>query len=140
MTKVELASPEWMSLMRAQLMAAASNATPDTRFSVTETFTDVPPHLDRHGNGQIAWHCVIEGQQVRFGETALAEADIKSRADYVFILPVARRIYTPEVMEEVAAYKASGVKQGKYLSAVRDGVQVPAFLREVHNEMARRTL
>jgi len=139
MEKVELASPEWMGLMHSLLAEHARAAPGDTDFSVCETFTGVPKHLDRQGGGAISWWCRVKGSRVEFGEGRIDDADVESQADFEFILPVARWIYADEVMAEVAAYKQRGVEAGKYATRVTDPTKVPAFMREVHNALAART-
>ena len=138
-SKVELASPAWMALL-AGLLQQYARQVPDLELSLCETFTGVPAHLDRGGDGTVAWHCILKGGEAHFSEGALAEADVLSQADYAFILPVARWIYTPEVMAEVEAYKARGAAEGKYRAAGRDPGKVPALFKEMHNDLARLTL
>lgn len=140
MSKVELASPAWMELLRDLLQAYAARTPADLELSLCEKFTGVPAHLDRNGDGTLAWHCVIKNGRAAFGEGVLADADLFSQADYEFIRKVATWIYTPDVMAEVDAYKASGVANGQYRPGGRDPAKVPVLFREMHNELARRTL
>ena len=139
MEKVELASPEWMSLLAGLLQDYARRLPPGLELRLCEVFTNVPPHLDRGGDGRLAWRCAIAGGRAEFSEGIDPDADLLSEADYSFILRVARWIYTPEVMAEVEAYKARGVAEGKYRTGGRDPAKTPALLKEMHNELARRT-
>ena len=42
-------------------------------FPISETGYIPAPHLDKHGNGVIAWHCFIKDGHVRFEESAIPE-------------------------------------------------------------------
>jgi hypothetical protein len=101
----------------------------------------VPKHLDKHGNGTIAWHCHLKGGKVAaFEETAIPEADVRSESDYDFILDIARRVYSPEAMPEVQAYMAKGAETGKTKSTSKNPTKVPASFTGMHNDLAIRTL
>jgi hypothetical protein len=109
--------------------------------SICEIFTKVPKHLDRHGDGIIAWHCIVEnGKLVKFEETAIAEADVRTEVDYDFVVPIAKKVYTPEAMAEVEAYMAKGAAEGKSKATGKDRSKVPASFIGMHNDLAVRTL
>lgn len=140
MSKFEFASPEWIAALK-ELLAEYTAKEPGLELSICEVFTGVPKHLDKHGNGTIAWHCHLkDGKVVAFEETAIAEADVRSETDYAFILPIARRVYAPEVMPEVQAYMAKGAETGKMKSTGKDPAKVPASFTGMHNDLALRTL
>jgi hypothetical protein len=139
-SKFEFASPEWLDALQERLAFYTEQAGPDLELSLCEVFTGVPAHLDKHGNGTIAWHCLIKNGQVHFEEVAIDEADVRSETDYEFILPVARRVYSPEVMPEVDAYIATGVADGRMKSTGKDRSKVPASFIQMHNDLAVRTL
>lgn len=140
MTKIEFAGPEWIAALRELLKVYTKKVGPELDLSICEIFTDVPEHLDKHGDGVIAWHCRIHDGNVHFAETAIAEADVHTKVDYDFILPVARRFYTPEVMDEVNAYIAKGQAEGKMISSGTNRTKVPPEFIGMHNDLALRTL
>ncbi len=138
--KFEFASPAWFDALKKLLAVYTERAGPGVELTICEIFTNVPTHLDKNGNGVIAWHCVIEGGRVRFEESAIAEADVHTEVDYDFIVRVARRIYTPEIMPEVDAYMAKGAAQGKLKSTGKNRTKTPPSFIQMHNELAERTL
>ena len=139
MDKIEFASPQWIAALR-ELLDKYTAKEPDLELSICEVFTGVPKHLDKHGDGTIAWHCRIKEGKVHFEETAIAEADVRSESDYTFIVPIARRVYAPEVMAEVEAYMAKGAADGRTKSTSKNRDKVPASFTGMHNDLAVRTL
>ena len=140
MTKIEFAGPEWIAALRELLNAYTMKVGPALDLSICEIFTGVPRHLDKNGDGVIAWHCRIHGGQVHFEETAIAQADVHTKVDYDFILPVARRLYTADVMDEVNAYIAKGQAEGKMISSGTNKSKVPPEFIGMHNDLALRTV
>jgi hypothetical protein len=140
MDKFEFASPAWLAALKELLVTYSKKAGDGLELSICEIFTGVPKHLDKHGNGVIAWHCLIKDGKVHFEETAIPEADVHSQADYAFIVPVARKVYSPEVMAEVEAYMAKGTAEGKMISKSKNRWKVPPVFTGMHNELAVRTL
>lgn len=140
MDKFEFASPAWIAALKDLLAAYTKKAGPGLELSICEVFTNVPKHLDKHGTGVIAWHCLIKDGKVRFEETAIPEADVRTEVDYAFIVPVARKVYSPEVMPEVEAYIAKGVADGKMKSTGKNRSKVPPSFVAMHNDLAVRTL
>ena len=139
MSKFEFASPEWIAALK-ELLVEYTAKEPGLELSICEVFTGVPKHLDKHGNGTIAWHCQIKDGKVHFEEAAIAEADVRSQSDYDFIVPIARRVYSPEVMAEVEAYMATGAADGRTKSTSKNRDKVPASFTGMHNDLAVRTL
>lgn len=138
MTKFEFAGPEWIAALRELLNVYAKKVPPGIELSLCEIFTDVPGHLDRNGDRTIAWHCRIKDGRVHFEETAIAEADVHTKVDYAFILPIVRWVYTKDVMKDVNAYIAKGVAEGKLFSTGTG--RAPREFLDMHNDMAARTL
>jgi hypothetical protein len=98
----------------------------------------VPAHLDRDGSGRIAWHCRIAGGRVAFHEGEVPEADIKTVADYDFVLQLARMKMEEETLAEYRALQAEGAAAGK-LNTTGDNSKVPPSFYGMHNEMAEVT-
>jgi hypothetical protein len=140
LNKFEFASPEWIAALKDLLVVYTKKAGPGIELSLCEVFTGVPGHLDKHGNGVIAWHCKIKDGKVHFEETAIPEADVRTEVDYQFILPVARKVYAPDAMAEIETYTAKGVAEGKMKSTGRDRSKVPPVFIGMHNDLALRTL
>lgn len=140
MTKFEFASPEWIAALRERLEYYTAKEGPGLELSICEVFTGVPKHLDKHGNGIIAWHCIIKNGKVHFEETAIPEADVRTEVDYTFVLPLARKVYSPDAMHEVEEMTAKGVASGKMKPTGRDRSKVPPSFVGMHNDLAERTL
>jgi hypothetical protein len=140
MEKFEFASPAWLAALKELLGVYTRKAGDGFELSICEVFTGVPEHLDKHGTGVIAWHCLIKDGAVHFEETAISEADVRTESDYAFIVPIAKKVYSPEVMPEVDAYMAKGIADGKLISTSRNRAKVPPFFSGMHNELAVRTL
>jgi hypothetical protein len=140
MDKFEFASPAWIAALKDLIAIHTKKAGDGLELSICEVFTNVPKHLDKHGTGVIAWHCLIKDGKVHFEETAIPEADVRTESDYAFIVPIARKVYTPEIMSEVDAYMAKGAAEGKLKSTSRNRSKVPASFIEMHNDLAVRTL
>jgi hypothetical protein len=141
MEKFEFASDAWLAALKVLIAKYAAEAGPDTNLSICEIFTGVPAHLDKHGDGIIAWHCIVEnGKLVTFEETGIPEADVRTEVDYDFVLPIAKTVYTPDAMAEVSAYMARGAAEGKSKSSSKDRGKVPPSFVGMHNDLALRTL
>ncbi len=136
--KVEFASPEWHAKLRELLDRYTAAADPALELTLCEVFTDVPAHLDRDGSGRIAWHCRISGGKVDFHEGEVPEADIKTVADYDFVLRLARMKMEEETLAEYRALQAEGAAVGK-LNTTGDHSKVPSTFHGMHNEMAEVT-
>lgn len=140
MEKLEFASPEWIAALKELLKVYTLKAGPGLELTICEIFTGVPKHLDKHGNGVIAWHCRIKDGEVRFEETAIPEADVRTEVDYQFVLPLARKVYSADAMQEIEAYSAKGAAEGKMKSTGKDRSKVPPVFIGMHNDLALRTL
>jgi hypothetical protein len=136
--KVEFAGPEWMAAIEAKFRRFAEGPGRDIKLSICEVFTDVPSHLDRDGNGRIAWHCHIGDGKLAFAYGEIDQADIKNIADYQTILPFARLMLTPETQEAYQRMAAEAMAAGK-LKRLGDPAKIPASLHGLHNEMAEIT-
>ncbi|HVY85451.1 MAG TPA: hypothetical protein VG943_09985 [Caulobacterales bacterium] len=137
--KVEFASPEWLQTLRGMIERYMALAPADLELSICEVFTDVPKHLDKNGDGVIAWHCRIRGGKLDFRDGAIDDADIKTVTDYAFILPFARMKIEPGNMAEYQAMQAEGAKAG-LVKHEGDRAKVPPAFYGMHNELADLTL
>lgn len=136
--KVEFASPEWHERLRILLDRYTAEAGPDLELTLCEVFTDVPAHLDPDGNGRIAWNCRIAGGEVEFRDGEVTDADIKTIADYDFVLRLARMKMEEGTLAEYRAIQAEGAALGK-LNTTGDPSRVPPSFYGMHNELAEIT-
>lgn len=137
--KVEFASPEWLETLRGMIERYMTLAPADLDLSICEVFTGVPQHLDKNGNGVIAWHCHIKNGRLEFRDGEVESADLKTIADYNFILPFARTKIEPGNMDEYQAQQAEGAKRG-LVQHSGDRSRVPPAFYGMHNELADLTL
>lgn len=137
--KVEFASPEWLDTLKGMIERYMALAPANLDLSICEVFTAVPKHLDKNGDGVIAWHCRIHGGKLDFRDGEIDVADIKTIADYNFILPFARTKIEPGNMDEYQAQQAEGAKRG-LVQHWGDRSKVPPAFYGMHNELADITL
>ena len=138
MSKIELASPEWLAALKGLIERYMKQAGDDVTLSICEVFTGVPKHLDKNGDGTIAWHCKIANGKLEFADGEIDEADLKTVADYDFILPFARMKIEPGNMAEYQKAQEAGVAAGK-LKRSGDITKVPPSFYGMHNELAEIT-
>jgi hypothetical protein len=140
MDKFEFASPAWLAVLKNLLAVYAKRAGDGFELSICEIYTGVPKHLDKHGTGALFWHCIIKDGAVHFEETAIPEADVRTQSDYAFIVPIARKLYSPEAMPDVLADLAKGAEEGRLILTSRNQAKVPPTFMNLHNDLAMRTL
>lgn len=136
--KIEFASPEWLAALERLVRDYTAKAGDGVELSLCEVFTGVPAHLDKNGNGIIAWYCRIKGGEVEFAEGEIPEADIKTVTDYQFILPFARLKIDPGNMADYEVKLAEGAKAGK-IDRRGDRSKVPPAFYGMHNDLAEIT-
>ena len=136
--KVEFASPEWLETLRAMMQRYTDMVGPDLTLSICEVFTGVPAKLDKNGTGVIAWHCFIKDGKVSFHDGEIPTADLKTVADYAFILPFAKMKIEPETAADYSRQQEDGAKAGKLVSS-GDRTKVPQAFYGMHNELADMT-
>ena len=132
--RVEFAGEEWFAELRRLLDIYVAAEPRDLRFSLCEVFTDVPAHLDRTGDGQVAWHCRISDGKPNFAFGEI-EADAKTVVDYQWVLPLARMKLGPDNAAEYQAISQAGAASGKMVST-GDYSKVPASFSQMHNDLA----
>lgn len=135
---IEFASDAWLEKLRGLLQKYTALAGSEVEFSICEVFTGVPKHLDKNGDGVIAWHCHIADGQVAFEEGAIESADLKTVADYDFVLELARLTIDETTREEYLRLQQVGAETGK-LDSRGDQSKVPPSFYGMHNEMAEVT-
>ena len=130
--KYEFASTAWMNALRREIEGMLRNAPPDLRFSFCEVFTGVPKHLDRNGTGVLAWSCTIEGSRANFVEVELDNTDIKTVADYAYLIPLTHWRLNDGRQAEFNAYLEEGARDGK-IKRSGDLSKFPAVLSGLHD-------
>lgn len=129
--KVEFAGPAWIDIARQVLTElAAEHGEPGQVVSVSEAFTDAPPHLA--DGGVAAWHFTLNGKTAHVEAGEAPDSDIVIRADYQASLPGARLVYTPEILAEMERNppdRSDGQIQG-------DMSRLPPWISELHNRLA----
>lgn len=129
--KLTFAGPEWIAAADAILQdLAATHGQPSDRFSLCERFTDAPREIAP--SGLAAWWFRLDGTTVKVGPGELDDADASVTADYTATLPIARLVYTPEVIAERRAKR----DRGELPSQQGDWSRAPRYLTELHNRLA----
>lgn len=129
--KVVLGSVEWLKLAREVLEElVAKHGEEGKSFSACEVFTDAPEGLAGPDPTTVAWHFRIDGKTVTVGEGEIEGADLNVRASYAQVLPLAKMVYTPEM---IAAARANRPEPDPEINAA------PEYLVELHNRLAVRT-
>ncbi len=133
-TKVVFASHEWIALARTILEdLVAEHGRSGRTFSVCEVFTNAPPGLAGDEETVAAWYFRIEGRNVEVGEGTIEGADMSVSVDYEEVLPVARLVYTPEILARREREQAEGT------AASERPANTPGYLVELHNRLAVAT-
>lgn len=136
--KIEFAGPEWHARLKGLLERYTAMVGPELELSICEVFTGVPKHLDRDGSGRIAWHCRIAGGKVDFQGGEVSGTDLKTIADYDFVLRLARMKIEEATLPEYRAIQAEGAASGKLIST-GDHAKVPPVFHGMHNDLAEIT-
>jgi hypothetical protein len=136
--RIEFAGPEWHARLKGLLEKYTALAGPGVELSICEVFTGVPAHLDEDGDGRVAWHCRIGGGKVEFRDGEIETADLKTVADYDFVLSLARMKIEEATMDAYRALEAEGLASGKLVST-GDKSRIPPVFYGMHNELAEVT-
>ena len=127
--KLAFASSEWVDLARTVLEElVAEHGETGKSFSVCEAFTDAPEGLAGPDAATAVWHFRIVDNTVAVGEGEIDGADLSVRVAYAQALPMARMVYTPEMVEQARAARA--------LAGDESQPTPPAYLLELHNRLA----
>ena len=130
--KVAFASPEWVDIARTVLEElVAEHGEIGTSFSVCEVFTDAPSGMAGAVAATASWHFRIVDKSVTVGEGEINDADMNLRVDYQSVLPVARLVYTPEMLEQL---ERNPPQVGGISTANRSNM--PSYLVELHHRLA----
>lgn len=126
--KVAFASSEWVDIARTVLEElVAEHGEAGKSFSACEVFTDAPQGLAGPDPTTAAWYFRIDGKTVTVGEGEIEGADLNVRVDYTQVLPIARMVYTPEMVLRTRASQPE---------TEDDSPTLPTYLVELHNRLA----
>lgn len=136
--KVAFASPAWVAIARGVLEDLVSEQGKEGQtFSICESFADAPAEF-ADPEGFAAWHFYLDGKSVRVGEGRVDDTDVQIQATYELVLPVARLVYTPELLAGWAKNPPERPKDPNG-SQTGDMTKAPPYLLELHNRLAKVT-
>lgn len=133
--KVPFASPAWVDIARGILEELVSKHGKDgEKFSVCEAFVDAPKEF-ADADGFAAWHFYVDGKHVRVFTGRATDTDVLIQATWETSLPGAKRIITPELIEELKKHPPKPPEDPN-LKLEGDRSIFPLYLGELHNRMA----
>ncbi len=136
--KVAFASPAWIEIARGVLEDLVSEHGKEGQaFSICESFAEAPSEI-ADDDGFAAWHFYIDGKSVRVGQGRADDTDAQIQATWELVLPVARLVYTPELLADWAKNPPERPKDPN-ASQTGDMTKMPPYLLELHNHMAKVT-
>ncbi len=136
--KVAFASPAWIKIARSVLEDLVSEHGKEGQaFSICESFAEAPAEIADE-DGFAAWYFYLDGKSVRVGEGRVGDTDVQIQATYELVLPVARLVYTPELLADWAKNPPDRPKDPNG-SQSGDMTKAPPYLLELHNRMAKVT-
>lgn len=136
--KVAFASPAWIEIARGVLEDLVSEHGKEGQaFSICESFAEAPSEI-ADDDGFAAWHFYIDGKSVRVGQGRVDDTDAQIQATWELVLPVARLVYTPELLADWAKNPPERPKDSN-ASQTGDMTKMPPYLLELHNHMAKVT-
>ena len=145
--KLEFGSEGWISAAHeiAQELVdaglASGELSADESFSIIETFTHAPAHLSE--TGAITWGLRLEGGKVSLLREMPEKVNVKLRAEYDVVLPLARMQYIANVFPppEAQAISRRALALRKMVVVGKDQMDppAPAALSALHNRLAALT-
>jgi hypothetical protein len=140
--RVELASDAWLATAEATLRRLTRAFAPELKgvsFSISETFTDTPPHLKMPGN-VAAWNVVIENAELSVSRGPNENADVRIVADYQKMLPIAQAVGSI-AMDRAGAQQRHLFGDGwMRMEGQPPTGRIADIFMELHDHLARRTL
>ena len=135
-TKFEFVSNEWVDQATIILEDLVSQFGKEgVSFSVCETFTDAPKHIDH--SGVASWHFYINGYSIKVDKGKVEDTDVKINFDYQKASVIAKVVYTEEIIakqkKDLVLVKRNLEKKGKIVK------EPPEYLSELHNRLALLT-
>jgi hypothetical protein len=139
--QVQLLDDAWVEKARKLLERELAAAKP-TPFTLSEVFTDAPPHLGFDGD-VAAWTLGWDGTAVTVERGATPDADVVVEGDYQAAVTMSQQVgfERPGGME--SAWREIVQQYGKDAIRVRGRIADPAanaVLAKLHDHLARRTV
>ncbi len=138
---VEFASPAWIDALERAMRRRAEAATPEqlaAPYSISEAYTDAPPHLAP--GGTLGFHVRVGPGGFEFHRRPADDVDYRIVGTYATIQELARYVVDgdPARAKELSDLARAAIKAGKL---TMDGTQAPtgAVFEGVHDEVARIT-
>ena len=136
--KVPFVSPAWVDIARGMLEELVSeHGEEGKKCSICEAFAEAPEEF-ADTDGFAAWHFYIDGKSVRVGIGRVSDTDALIQATWETSLAGAKRIITPELVEEMKKNPPTPPVDAN-LKLEGDRSKFPAYLGELHNRMALLT-
>ena len=133
--KVPFVSPAWIEIAREVLEELVSRHGEDgQKFSICEAFIGAPAEF-ADADGFAAWNFHIDGKSVHVGTGRVTDTDVQIQATWELSLPVARLVYTPELLAEWAENPPKPSADPN-VKVEGDMSSVPDYLKELHNRLA----
>ena len=136
-TKFEFVSNEWVDQAKIILEDLVSQfGVEGVSFSVCETFTDAPKHIDH--SGVASWHFYINGCSIKVGKGKVEDTDVKINFDYQKASVIAKIVYN----EEIIARQKEDIEKAREALAIagKEFKEPPDYLTELHNQLALVTV
>jgi hypothetical protein len=133
--KVPFAGPAWVDAARGVLQElVAEHGVDGAKFSVCEAFAAAPLEFADE-DGFAAWHFYIDGKDVQVGRGRVGDVDVTIQATWELVLPMARLVYTPELL---AQWEKNPPERPEDPNALQNGdmTNMPPYLMELHNRLA----
>ncbi|MFT3977867.1 MAG: hypothetical protein QM688_12255 [Sphingomonas bacterium] len=140
--RLQFASPAWIARIKeilAALVAEHRDRLAEADFTLSETFTAVPPD-----GTTTHWAARIRAGEVSFADNS-GDADFELVADQAAALPGARLIYagaSQADLDAAAAHRDAMIAAGRMTrkgDMAKAGKPVLRVLRDLHDTMARET-
>ncbi len=138
----EFLSDEWLAEARAYLERAIQAHPGVGPFSVSECFTDAPPHL-RFPDDVASWSFSFDGRSLTVGRETRPDADMVVEGDYQAALTAAQRVGLTAPGATAAMGRELARQFGTGALAIRGRMEDPRaaeVLAHLHDHLGRRTV
>jgi ectoine hydroxylase-related dioxygenase (phytanoyl-CoA dioxygenase family) len=139
--QAELLTPAWVDEARRFLEREVASRKPGP-FSLSERFTDTPPHLGLDG-GPVAWNVRFDGVTVDVAPTFDDGADVTVEGDYQAAVSAAQWVGTSAPETAAVMRREIAHSYGRDALRIRGALADPAagrLLAALHDHLARRTV
>ena len=147
--KYEFMSSGWLNKMKEILSGLVEKTKAElsgVTFSLNEVFTNPPDHIVKEYPGDTAsYYFRIANGELEFGKGEISNANIKIKAPYETIKPIAMTLKAddPTYDERIMKIFSDGAQDGTagFYSDIKEGLKVlPEAFDELHDLIARHTV